>query len=318
MSRMDASDIKHLAVVILNYNSENDLKICAEQISCQKGVCLSIILVDNASRAESLNDISTWVAERWPNAVTGTQNEVHSWVKNNLNRINELSNVYFVRHQENRGYSAGNNIGIRLAENLGADAVLIANPDMRIENPDYLSELSQHLFADERNYIAASRILGLDGKDQNPLRESMFWEELFWVRSYFSKLFKPICYVLPISTQEPLAVPKVSGCCLMLRMEFLKITNYLDENVFLYCEEPILSARVRAAGGKIIYVPSISAIHAHIKSEKGNVGKRMIMFINSRKYYLKTYSDYADWQLKLLNASYAILAFYSRIKWRDG
>jgi hypothetical protein len=197
---------------------------------------------------------------------------------------------------------------------LGADAVLIANPDMRIENPNYLAELSQQLFADGRNCIAASRILGLDGKDQNPLRESTFWEELLWPRGYFKSIFKQISYLLPISSQEPLAVHKVSGCCLMLRMDFLRATNYLDENVFLYCEEPILSARVKTVGGIIIYVPTVSAVHSHIKSEKGNAGKRMLLFIKSRKYYLKTYSCYTRWQLQLLFFSYTTLAFLNWIR----
>lgn len=307
-------DYPHIAVVILNYNSEKDLQICAEQIARQEGVHLSIILVDNASRPESLASIRSWLDAWRPEAVSGTQGVVRAWIEQNTERAAASGNVYLITNHENRGYSAGNNIGICLAEALGADAVLIANPDMRIENLNYLAELSQPLFADERNCITASRILGLDGKDQNPLRESTFWEELFWPRGYFKSIFKQISYVLPVLSQNPLAVPKVSGCCLMLSMEFLRATNNLDENVFLYCEEPILSARVKAAGGRIIYVPTVSAVHAHVKSEKGNAGKRMLLFINSRKYYLKTYSGYARWRLHLLFTSYSTLAFFNWIR----
>lgn len=307
-------DIHHIAIVILNYNSEKDLQGCAEQISRQTNVHFSIILVDNASRPESLASIRAWLAAWRPEAAIGTQDSVRAWVDRNPVRAAISGNVYLITNHENRGYSAGNNIGIRLAGALGADAVLIANPDMRIDNLNYLAELSQHLFSDGRNCITASRILGLDGKDQNPLRESTFWEELLWPRGYFRSIFKQISYVLPIFSQEPLAVPKVSGCCLMLRMDFLRETNNLDENVFLYCEEPILSARVKAAGGRIIYVPTLSAVHAHVKSEKGNAGKRMLLFIKSRKYYLKTYSGYARWQRQLLFSSYTSLAFFNWLR----
>ena len=312
---MQAPEIR-VAVVILNYNTAEDLKICAQQISRQEGVKLSIIIVDNASRPESLSHIRAWLADWRPGAISGTQDEVKAWVAQHPDRVELSGNVYLVAHHENRGYSAGNNVGLRLADELGADAALIANPDMRFEDPHYLAELTKQLFADERNHVAASRIVGLDGKDQNPLREASFWEELLWPRIYLAKLLGAGSYVLPTVMEKPAAVPKVSGCCLMLRMSFLRATAYLDEQVFLYCEEPILSARVHSHGGRIFYVPSISAVHAHVRSEKGNTGKRMLLFIKSRKYYLEKYSSYKQWQLQLLKLSYGALALLSAARSR--
>ncbi len=217
-----------------------------------------------------------------------------------------------MKSEKNLGYSAGNNLGIRLANKLQADAVLIANPDMRIENPSYLAALSLHLFADDSNYIAASRIIGFDGKDQNPLRDATFWEEFLWPLTAIRQRLKGNHYVQKITSSDPVYVPKVSGCCLLLRMSFLKATDYLDENVFLFCEEPILSAKVRKAGGAILYTPEITAVHAHIASQKGNSGNRMQLFIHSRLYYLQKYSGYSLWQIKALKVSYALLAWMHR------
>lgn len=309
---------KHIAVVILNYNTEKDLPLCAEQIARQEGIRLSIILVDNASQAESLAAIKLWLAGWCPEAVCGTLDEVHSLVRQNPGHSSESGNVYLIENNENRGYSAGNNIGIRLADTLKADAVLIANPDMRIEDPLYLTGLSSALFADDSHCIAATRIVGLDGKDQNPLREPGFWAEMFWPRFYLSKFLKPISYVLtiPIAGTNPVIVPKVSGCCMLLRMSFLQATDYLDEGVFLYCEEPILSARVRSAGGQIVFVPSLSAVHAHLRSEKGNPSGRMLLFIKSRQYYLVRYSDYGKLQRSLLGVSYLLLGALHTVKMR--
>ena len=242
-----------VAVVILNYNSEKDLKTCAEQVALQRGVEFSIILVDNASNQDSVKNLRTWLSGWRPNATRGNEREVNEWVKNNPKVARESGQVFLIENHENRGYSAGNNIGIRLADILGVDAVLIANPDMQIENPNYLAELSATLFSDPQYYIAASRILGVDGEDQNPLREATFWEELFWPRWFLSRIFKKISHVIPVTKESVIAVPKVSGCCLMLRMSFLRQINYLDERVFLYCEEPILSAKVKRADAKIVY-----------------------------------------------------------------
>lgn len=311
-----SGNTRHVSVVVLNYNTEGDTKICTEQIGRQEGVRLSIIVVDNASRNESVAEICEWLAAQHPGTTIGSEVEVRSAITNHPDRTEASGQLYFVTHDDNRGYSAGNNIGIRLADALGAEAVLIANPDMRIEDPHYLAELTNQLFAGEQNYVAASRIVGLDGKDQNPLREASFWEELFWPRIYLAKLFGAGSYVLPTTTDNPVAVPKVSGCCLMLRMSYLRATGYLDENVFLYCEEPILSARVHSQGGRIVYVPSISAVHAHVRSEKGNTGKRMLLFIKSRMYYLEKYSGHKQWQLQLLKLSYAALALLSAVRSR--
>lgn len=307
---------KYIAVVMLNYNSERDLMTSAPQLAAQNGVKHTLVLVDNASRAESVATIRAWLANWRPDAVIGTQAEVNAWVDRNPEQARTQGRVYFILSNENRGYSAGNNLGIRLADTLGTDAILIANPDMRIEDSNYLYLLTTQLFADESNYIAASRIIGLDGKDQNPLREASFWEELLWPRIYLAKLFGAGSYGLTTAMEKPATVPKVSGCCLMLRMSFLRATAYLDENVFLYCEEPILSARVHSHGGRIFYVPSISAVHAHVRSEKGNTGKRMLLFIKSRKYYLEKYSSYKEWQLQLLKLSYGALALLSAARSR--
>lgn len=44
--------------------------------------------------------------------------------------------------------------------------------------------------------------------------------------------------------------------------------GYLDESVFLYCEEPILASRVKKYGYKELYVREITAYHMHHDSEK--------------------------------------------------
>ena len=97
-------------------------------------------------------------------------------------------------------------------------------------------------------------------------------------------------------------------------MEFLRATNYLDEGVFLYCEEPILAARVRRAGGHIVFVRSLSAVHAHVRSEKGSSSGRMLLFIKSRRYYLIRYSSYGSLQRLLLGASYQLLTALHKIR----
>lgn len=308
------TDCRHVASVVLNFNSDSDLFESVPQLARQEGITHSLIIVDNASEESCLQRIQNWLLRVYANAVIGTPREIEEWINKNRANARSGGHVFLVLNEVNSGYSAGNNVGIRIANSLGVDAVLIANPDMRIEDPYYISELTQQIFSNEQNYIAASRILGLDGKDQNPLREPTFWEELFWPRYYVSKFLKPISFIIPVSGDEPVRVPKVSGCCLLLRMSYLKADGYLDEGVFLYSEEPILAASVHRAKGHIIFIPSTSAVHAHVSSQKDNSSMRMLLSITSRQYYLRHYSGYTATQRFFLSISYGLLAKLHSVK----
>jgi GT2 family glycosyltransferase len=312
MSKSEKSNMtekRKVAVVLLNYNSEEDLFVSTEQLKKQKNVDLTMIIVDNASSPESIGKIKAWYKIFDSHSLSGTTNEVFEQIENKHVVSNDIS-TFIVYNDENKGYSAGNNIGIKLADLLDVDAVLITNPDMRFENENYVAELSKILFLDDEYTIAGSKIVGLDGKDQSPLREATFWEEFFWIK----QIFKPTSYTLPYKKDEIMTVPKVMGCCLLLRMDFLRDIGYFDEGTFLYVEEPILASQVKEKNVQMVFTPFIEAVHAHIRSEKGNSSKRMLLFIKSRKYYLKKYSGYNQIELMLLNFSYAVLAMLHYVK----
>ena len=88
---------------------------------------------------------------------------------------------------------------------------------------------------------------------------------------------------------------KVSGCCLMVRMDFIQLIGFFDEQVFLYCEEAILSKQVEQAGLNMYYVANLQAIHRHIKSQKGNARKRFRAWISSRLYFERHYNYQGFW-----------------------
>ncbi len=76
--------------------------------------------------------------------------------------------------------------------------------------------------------------------------------------------------------------------------------GYLDEQIFMYCEEPILAATVKKEGRKIFYKHDATAYHMHRSSEKGEPLKRLEMFFESRKYYLENYSEYGRIRKKMV------------------
>ena len=299
---------KKIAIVLLNYNSEEDLFISTEQLAQQNNVDLVTIIVDNASSAETINNIQSWIQIFDEKAVAGSENDIF---KLDL-KVQTDAKTFVIYNDANYGYSAGNNIGVKVAEMLGSDAVLIVNPDMRFDDEHYISKLADLLFEQDDYVVASSRIIGLDGKDQSPMREVKFHEELLWP----IQLIRKTKYLLPFEKNKIITVPKVLGSCLLLKMDFIKSIDYFDENTFLYSEEAILASQIKTRNKKIVFSGQLKAIHAHDASKKGNGSKRMLQMIKSRQYYLKNYSDYNNLQIILLKGSYAILSLLHYIKFK--
>ena len=296
-----------VGAVVLTYNSADDLPACLDGLFMQRGVDARVIVVDNASSQQSLETMEEDFRTRAPEGIIVDANKCTL-------EVLKTSRAFFLRNCENAGYSAGNNIGARLAVAAGCQAVLLVNPDVRITDPDYLAKLWAEMNARPECLVASSRLVNLEGYDEHPLRETQFWEELFWVRQFGPHFFRPAPYVQPPRGTEPVDAHKIHGSCQLIRASFLEETGYLDENVFLYCEEPIMAARVRAAGGRMLVFPKLKAIHAHISSTKGNASRRMLQFIKSRLYYIDTYTDYGSGKRAALHVSYRLLSFMHRIK----
>jgi GT2 family glycosyltransferase len=306
-------DSINVASVVLNYNSSHDLAVFLPQLKAQRGTAHVVVVVDNASKPEEVERAREIFSRTWPDGVAGATTDITSHIEHSA----APAPAYLVLHDRNGGYSAGNNVGIRLAECLGAAAVLIANPDMRIDNPDYVAQLYETLMREPDNVIAASRVVGLDGQDQSPLTELAYWEELLWpVVVLRNKVGKPISHVAVPAGEQPVTVQKVSGCCLMLRTGFLRDNGYLDEGVFLYCEEPILSEQVRRARGRIVFQPRLEAVHAHQKKSKGSPSRNMLRHIESRQYFIRHYANRGPLAKFGLSVSYALLKLAHRIRLR--
>lgn len=266
-----------VAAVVLTYNSHLDLPECLSSLIAQTGIALRIIVVDNASSDESRAQMLETFTEARPDGVVV---DAPSAAGSNAP---DTPHDLFVINGTNNGYSAGNNIGARLAAKLECDAVLIINPDVRLNDPAYIQSLTSALFSDRDNALAASSVVNLSGVNENPMHELGFMEELLW----------PLWMVMAFiglrrssgSIQNTGPVEKISGSCFLARSSFLQEIGFFDEGVFLYCEEAILSVQVKAEGKKIAYLPEIEAVHAHVTSRKGDPVKRMQAWTASRRYY---------------------------------
>ena len=100
-----------VCIVVLNHNGQRWLPDCLQTLLATAYDNLKVILVDNASTDGGLNYVRT-----------------------------HHPAVEIIENAANLGFAAGNNIGIERALALGADYVVLLNPDTKVQ-PAWLAEL---------------------------------------------------------------------------------------------------------------------------------------------------------------------------------
>lgn len=254
-----------IAIIILNYNSSADCRKCIGFLKQQQGVEAEIVVVDNCSLENDRKVVEVLCKEQ---------------------------GCTFIANNENKGYNAGNNVGLRYAVEKGYEYALIANPDMEFPQKDYLFRLAEKMQSEENLVVCGSDIIGADGIHQSPMGKDGNWRSSFgWIKDILRRKKQGEAYDFIDNYKESHYCHKVSGCCFMIKTDFLEQINFFDEKVFLYCEEAILSRQVEIAGKKMYYLATAQAVHRHVKSEKGDPVKRFRTWGKSRCYFIDRYSN---------------------------
>ena len=265
-----------VSAIILNYNSGSDSIKCIGFLLKQDYNNLDIIVVDNHS------------------------SDKEDCLK--LQKYCDENKIQFISNKDNLGYSAGNNIGLRAAIKDKADWCLIINPDVEIRDNTYISYVMKRKNDFQNVGAIGTNILNPDRSRQNPSRNLKLSEEiLFPIEVIKQKLGIWDGYLMEDKTGY---CEKIHGCCLFLNRDFLLKADFLDESVFLYCEEPIQSKQIKKMKYNTLYIKEVTANHEHYRNQKaGSSGSRMKMFLKSRTYYINKYSEYSA-----LGKKFAILS----------
>ncbi len=272
-----------LPIILLNYNSAADCRKCIDTLKRQKGVDIEIVVVDNCSRIEERQKIV---------------------------EICHTERCTLFENTNNSGFNGGNNVGLHYVQEKGYEYALIANPDMEFTENDYLEKIVKAMISDDTIAVCGSDIITPEGFHQNPLKEEYTREENFgWLLDCFSKSHRKRRDFVD-DYQVSHYCKKVSGCCFLIRMSFVKEIGFFDEYPFLYCEEAILSKQVERIGKwKIFYLSTAQAMHRHVEKVKGTPVPRLKQWQRSRIYLIKQYSA-RSW----LGKTTAILSIYLYIK----
>lgn len=268
-----------IGIVILNYETWELSLRCMKSIRASAAGCTyKIYLIDNASTKAMPQAVQKYLACSEPDAC-------------------------YIRAESNRGYSAGNNLGIEQALKDGCSAIVVANNDIVFKN-HAIQKLAECLRTCPHAGIAGPKVVDQAGRVQISrcsMRTGM--KEMFQIFTGAKKVFRrkwKKYYCLDKDPDQQSPAYYVSGCCFAMSRECAEKVTPLDEGTVLYYEELILGLRMEQAGYQTVYEPESVVMHQHGATTK-TVQPFMHQCISqSELYYCSMYLRAEKYQLWML------------------
>ena len=237
-------------VVVLNYNGWQDTVACVESLLRLDPAAIQIVVVDNASSDGSVGRLRLWARGEFVPKLTAPDEEVslvpvpkpvamREYCSSELTESQpgeESVPLILIRNRENRGYAAGNNIGIRHAVAHGADAVWILNNDTVVQS-DALGAMVDRLFSKRRPGLCGSLVRYFHDPAVVQCRGGGFTSRVTLLSQLDGKNI-PVSEALCDRPED--VEPRLNfiyGASVMASREYVQTVGLMDEGYFLYCEE---------------------------------------------------------------------------------
>lgn len=198
--------------------------------------------------------------------------------------------VRLIRNEENRGFAAAINQGIRATT---APYVLWLNPDTEVMD-GHLGLLLDYMDQHSEVGILGPQILNPDGSIQLSCRDFPSYEHYFFGRhSILTNLFprNPISRKYLRSGWDHQSISEVdwvSGACLLHRRVLVNHIGMPDEGYFMYFEDVDFCRRAKQKGWSVRYHPSGRFLH-HVSgsSRRAPVRTTVDRHRSNWRYYVK-------------------------------
>lgn len=230
----------HVAVIIVNWNGLEHLKLSLPSLQHQTYQPFKIYLVDNKSSDASVE----YVTKNFPE-------------------------VTLIDSGKNLGFAGGNNLGMERALAEGADYVFLLNNDTEVK-PNLLARLVDYMEKHPRVGIAQPKLLLLDYRDTIDSCGSWLSKTGFLIHYGCEEKDGP-----KYDTVEP--VLTVKGAAMIMRRQTLEDIGLLDEDFFAYFEETDLCWRAWLRGWAVHYAP-VSEVYHKIGGSTKKIGSPTINF----------------------------------------
>ncbi len=258
-----------ISVIIVNYKQRGLVKQCVRGIKrLDLPFSYEIIVVDN----DSWDGVKEMLEEKFP----------------------DDRHIVFIQAEKNRGFSAGNNLGIKAAR---GKYIFIVNSDTVILG-DAIERMFFFMESEPEVGMVGPKLLNADRSVQQtvcrfPDLAIPFYRRTFLGRFSFGKkrLDRYLMRDWDHSSSRP--VDWLFGAALFVRKEAVEKVGLMDERYFLYFEDVDWSRRFWENGYKVYYLHDAEIIHYHQRMSAGPLLKSLarpitrIHISSFIKYFLK-------------------------------
>lgn len=261
-----------LSIVIVSWNTKDILRDCLLSVYEQtKDISFEVIVVDN----DSQDDSADMVAEEFPQTV-------------------------LIRHPENAGFAAGNNIGFKVTK---GRYVLLLNSDTIVLDNALKKTLT---YADTKpDYgVISCKVLNDDKSLQpNCFMYPSLLNSLFFVTGLYKLFPRSRLFGRQHMTwwdyNNAREVQVIKGCFMLVRKEALDQVGPMDERFFMYSEEVDWCYRFSHKNWKLGFYPDAEIIHLGGISAAKLGGDRALIKDKSTRRFLKKHRSLPTYYITL-------------------
>lgn len=249
-----------LYIIIVNWNSGNQLKDCISSIGHARHDCFilrDVIIVDNCSTDDSLHGVDQLGVP-----------------------------VTIIRNKENRGFAAACNQGAALAS---SGYLLFLNPDTLLSD-DSLAKPIDFMQQPSNSGIGICGIRLVDEEGNASTSAARFPTlrvmagKILGLTKLFPSVF-PAHLMTSSDLRESGFVDQVIGAFFLIRKDVFDLCGGFDERFFVYFEEVDLSLRAKQLGYSSYFLSEVSAFHKGGGCSERVKAARLFYSLRSRILY---------------------------------
>jgi GT2 family glycosyltransferase len=270
-----------VAVILLHLNTERHTRQCLDSLGNVTHRPLEVILIDNGSSDGS-----------------------------GLRIRDDYPEIVFVRLEENLGFSGGNNVGMRLALERGAEYLCLLNNDTVVD-PGFLDPL----------LAGALPAVGVQSCKIYYLGKP----DTFWYAGGVLDVGRALSSHRGMAEtdrgqyDEPGETAFATGCMMFMARAVVEKVGLLDDRFFAYFEDADWCLRARAAGYRVVYTPAAKIWHDVSTTTKIDSPVYLYLTMRNKILFLRAHSTPA----RIAAEMPYLLYFYGRqfirlaFKYRD-
>lgn len=282
-----------VAIIILNWNGWEDTIECLESLYQINYPNYEIIVIDNGSNDKSIEKIKSYAnGEIKPESSFIDYNEENKPLEVSEYKRMEIENgrnkreggnnydLTLIKNEKNRGFTEGNNIGIRYALNKDSDYFLLLNNDTVVEK-DFLSKLVEYGEKDKKIGILNPKIYYYDFKGRKDVINFVGEDFTLWRTGGYRYKSEEIDQG---HLENPIEVNSLNGACFLIKRKIVSEIGFLDTDYFLRREETDYCYRAGNKGYKLVCVPNAKIWHKEFSS--ASQSSPLITYYSTRNNFL--------------------------------